>query len=593
MDQMRTKMSSLQEEIDTVKMLNQQQQQQQSVFDQEAITIEISSTSYVNEESKLIAKSNNETAAQVDSDTQTMPIQGPINETDKMSIKHIDEEITELNRTMKKFIEDKMIERKRSMSLLPRRDSTQLPPPTPTTATTSQIVESENVEKLNIELQEKSQRISELEVEIEALNKRMNSIESSLARWIFRACDYKADLEKAKEKSSGAEIELEDAKNTIADFQSTLNQLGRELESKTRELSRYMGIECQDKETETDCVDLDEQCIQTESIDYDEVGIQTDAITKTTVIPSGLVAQQAAKLNELTQKNKVRHNSQDQVDTVSNTSGKNDLNTLRQKIDNLVLEKNSYKVRNDELMRELENVTHNLESLKKINKEYNSPIQSNSATNTTLIISKDLSTKTTQTNLTKLINQLVQTDFNVKICAKTHTTQSQTDHVQNTITSVLSKSSLLRQDAQREEMDQLKKEKIELEIKVNELTTEKYTNLRLNNELNEMKKQFDTERKEFEQKMTKLISDFNIKTQVSDTIIQQQKKLLHYLQTKINGKSGENDENHHHQHNHHSSGSNAQQSSNGTGNNIKKLFKVNIFFKQYVSYSFNVLVYKS
>ena len=239
---------------------------------------------------------------------------------------------------------------------------------------------------------------------------------------------------------------------------------------------------------------------------------------------------------------KAARNSPDQVD--ANIGKVNELNQLRQKIDCLTLEKNSFKCKNDELMRDLESATKNLESLQSINKEF-----------------KELNNKSTQTaQLNKLISQLVQTDFNMKLVAKTNSSHAQTDPLKTTpqqqlppppppppppqpqpVVSVPSSTAneivtdiLLKHED--EDVELLRKEKIELEIKVNELTNEKYLNIKLTNELSELTKEMEKERKEYENKTNKLINDFNISKQVSDTIIQQQKKLLHYLQTKMSGK---------------------------------------------------------
>jgi hypothetical protein len=266
----------------------------------------------------------------------------------------------------------------------------------------------------------------------------------------------------------------------------------------------------------------------------------------------------------------------------------NELTQLRHKIDTLVLEKNSYKVKNDELMRDLETITKNLESLRKINKEF-----------------KEINHKSTQTNqLNKLISTLAQTDFNFKLVARTSSSHSQTDPAVHkeappppippvkpphavpttaqtptkpklttstlTVTEncVASTEAILKSDDL--DYEQLRKEKIELEIKVNELTNEKYLNIKLKNELSELTKEIEAERKEYEQKINKLISDFNISKQVSDTIIQQQKKLLHYLQMKMGGKVAELDENVP------SSGGSAGSNGNSgkdSGHNIRNLFK--------------------
>jgi hypothetical protein len=261
------------------------------------------------------------------------------------------------------------------------------------------------------------------------------------------------------------------------------------------------------------------------------------------------------------------------------------------------LEKNSFKVRNDELMRDLDDVTKNLESLRKLNKDF-----------------KEINHKSTQTTagqqLNKLISTLAQTDFNVRLVAKTHSSHSQTDlpppppapvsvtapprpPPATALATASSLSAINQQNAaaqlrklneiddydqlRKEDYEQLRKEKIELEIKVNELSMEKYLNIKLTDELGKLNKQIEEERKEYEKKIGKLISDFNISKQVSDTIIQQQKKLLHYLQTKLGGKvavSGADVDENHGISGGASSGSSNGAGGNSGGHNIRNIFKV-------------------
>jgi predicted nucleic acid-binding Zn-ribbon protein len=226
---------------------------------------------------------------------------------DEASIRHIEDEITELNHTMKKFIEEKMSERKMSMDVAIQSSSNG------GAATTTGIVtenDTADVNKLNFMISVKSQRIGELELEIEALNKRIGSIESSLARWIFRACDYKADLDKAREQETGKEGDLAAAKQSLEEYEAKVARLSRELETCTAELSRYVGREVSDKQCETESVRVQSHHVQTVEVETHEADAQTDVITNTTVIPSGVVALQAAKLNtqcfnEILQKGKL------------------------------------------------------------------------------------------------------------------------------------------------------------------------------------------------------------------------------------------------------------------------------------------------
>lgn len=81
----------------------------------------------------------------------------------------------------------------------------------------------------------KQQRINELEMELESLNNKLKNIEACLARWIFRACDYKLDLDKLKEKSEVYEqqrVELEQTRTKLADALGRVDVLTNELEIK-------------------------------------------------------------------------------------------------------------------------------------------------------------------------------------------------------------------------------------------------------------------------------------------------------------------------------------------------------------------------
>lgn len=88
-------------------------------------------------------------------------------EANKLSMKHIDEELTELNRTLKEFIRDKLDGG--------ARDNEE-----------KNATHHGQDDNLNELLNTKTQRITELELEIETLNKKLESIEASLARWIFK-----------------------------------------------------------------------------------------------------------------------------------------------------------------------------------------------------------------------------------------------------------------------------------------------------------------------------------------------------------------------------------------------------------------------
>ncbi|CAF0710620.1 unnamed protein product [Brachionus calyciflorus] len=219
------------------------------------------------------------------------------NEKDELNIismKHVDQELSELNKTLKQFINDKQNEKEN------------LPKPT----------EELNTEKLNDLLQYKTQRISELELDLETLNKKLASIEASLARWIFRACDYKSELTKVNEKMSN------------------YDQIVAELSEKKAELTKLVEISKIDGSTQTQIVEMLPKKIQTDKGKCETIGVQTDKVEKSV----GIVAQQAAKFDQLAQ-NQPRPS--------------NALTELKLKIDHLTLERNNFRCKNQELLEEI------------------------------------------------------------------------------------------------------------------------------------------------------------------------------------------------------------------------------------------------
>jgi hypothetical protein len=71
----------------------------------------------------------------------------------------------------------------------------------------------ETVEMLINEQKELKSRVSELELEIDTMSKKNSSLEASLARWIFRACDYKAEIdEDSKNLRQQHDIEMRQLK---------------------------------------------------------------------------------------------------------------------------------------------------------------------------------------------------------------------------------------------------------------------------------------------------------------------------------------------------------------------------------------------
>ena len=89
-------------------------------------------------------------------------------------------------------------------------------------------------EKSEQNLALKQQRINELEMELDTLNNKLKNIEACLARWIFRACDYKLDLDKMKEKGEMYEqqrSELEQTRGKLSEALEKVDMLTNELET--------------------------------------------------------------------------------------------------------------------------------------------------------------------------------------------------------------------------------------------------------------------------------------------------------------------------------------------------------------------------
>lgn len=365
----------------------------------------------------------------------------------RMSMKHIDDELTELNKTLKQFIKDKQAEKDHNSN----NETKEL-----------------DVDKLNELLNYKTQRVSELELDLEALRQKSLNIEATLTRWIFRACDYNSELTKLKAK--------------FADY----DEIRSEFELNKNLLNNYVNIEKSEIYTQTES-HVDDESTQTDQVEVNNVGLQTEKLEKV-----GIVAQQAAKFDQMAEQLKPA------LGTGQKSS--NAMTELRHKIDHLTLERNNFKCKNQELEEELKILNAKVRDVSKL-------------------------TAGTQTNLIKLRSELSQTEpFKEKEIVKEIFIKSENDETKN-----------------------------KLELKIKQLNQEIEENLKLSKNLDDLKAQMDRQSKEYESKLSSILTEFNINKKVSDTIIKQQKKLLDYLQTKL----GDEDE-----------------TNNGSGHhNIKTLFK--------------------
>lgn len=271
LDQMRGKIASQQDHITELSSRNLTSQSSQDLEDQTSIKV-TTSTSIVDEECMItstltVTEERRETVVCVD------VVDG------SEAAREIDDEFTEMNKNMKKFIENKISEhRKMSLDLIRRESILNMQ---------ENNREDEDTATATKSMQQQ-QRVSELELEIEVLNNRITSIESSLARWIYRACDYKTDADKAREKCSKAEQDLAEFKIQYDENITSLDALKKELEEKSTELSKYLiSRSMSDKQVGTESIVNKSQSCQTFKHTLIDSETQTDPITNTTIIPAG------------------------------------------------------------------------------------------------------------------------------------------------------------------------------------------------------------------------------------------------------------------------------------------------------------------
>ena len=448
----------------------------------------------------------------------------------KLSLKHIDEELTSVNQSIHLFIEEKKEFQKQSGD------------------------ENINNDK---ELTLNKERISELELEKEALSKKLVSIEASLARWIFRACDYKSDLSKLNEKWSSSEQvineltqDLAESNKNLDETKTKLNELTHSLDIHVRQVSELTAL---NKELELELESL--RVVPKEKIDvHTQTSVEPQPSRLVGPKTSGLVAQTAAKLHQLIHstcldKDELRKEeltvkptqstSSSSLDTAAGCNTKrietlmSEINQLKTKLDTLILEKNAYKCKNDELLSDLN-------SLKQTMTPVVSPQSFSQATKATSTSSK-YETRSTQTHSNAKHTSSTQTSTQISEL----TTASSTTSTSNLVNTNNTKIEQLRKDLDCMRL-KLTKEQNDLNAQIDEKNTElkrledtiKHLLKQiedLNVRLNESVASKDLLAKSHEEQLVKLNGNFKIEKQISDTIIQQQKKLLYYLQMKLNG----------------------------------------------------------
>lgn len=238
-----------------------------------------------------------------------------------------------------------------------------------------------------------------------------------------------------------------------------------------------MNVEKATNFTQTELVEKFNKNCQTDRPQSETIGVQTDKCEKPER-STGIVAQQAAKFDQLAEQAKPVGSNP--------VKASNAMTELKLKIDNLTLERNNFRCKNQELEEEL--------------KVLNSKVKS---------CQVQKSSSCTQTAHLRLRNEA-----------------SQTEPVKQVVKEVLVEA----------KSDEIKKK---LDDKIKELNSEMEQNLKLNKNLDELKTQLELQTREYDAKLNTILNEFNINKKVSDTIIKQQKKLLDYLQTKLGGLNDE------------------------------------------------------
>lgn len=451
-------------------------------------------------------------------------------ELNKDSMKHIDEELTNLNKSIKLFIEDS---KQRKMSI-------------------AQPIESASSSMDLNDLLLKQQRIDELELDKETLNKKLTSIESSLQRWIFRACDYKSDLTKSNEKLVDLEsrfaelhadwLQLKDANDSkLVELQATLALNVSQLEEMKKELT----AKCDEASVLKESLrEKSESLAQWESRALAKAKL-IDAHTQTGLLmtnkSSGLVAQTAAKLSQLISNDDFRPTVQPatgSIESIKLESITNELNQLKSKLDSVTMERNLFKSKTEEMSRQIEKFNSNN------NKVSTKVVEAKAKMN---------ETKSTQTHTSKPppppIPPPVESHTNNIINSNNNNNNnnlaSEVEQLKTKIETLKKEMDFVKLKSNKDHQDWTNKldERVEEINKLEQLLkNEKTLTLTLNKkitDLNEkvvkMAEDMEEVKRSYEARIAQSNQDNKIEKEISGTIIQQQKKLLDFMQIKLGG----------------------------------------------------------
>ena len=237
--------------------------------------------------------------------------------------------------------------------------------------------------ELHKELSLKTERVQELELEKEALNKKVAGIEASLARWIFRACDYKSEVTKLSERCASNEqftsdmsAELSSVNVQLAEWATKISELEASLADKIAQVSELDALW---KSAQVKLASLSDEKDRRDA----QTQTQSSVVESARLVSnktSGLVAQTAAKLHQLinstsiekddtrveTRTAPVQSTSSSSLETAGSINQKrvesltSEIAQLKSKLDTLILEKNSYKCKNEELTSDLNSLKQTL-----------------------------------------------------------------------------------------------------------------------------------------------------------------------------------------------------------------------------------------
>ena len=546
-------------------------------------------------------------------------------ELSRMSMQHIDREMAEHNKCMDTFIQESKLmsaTRQASTCTLLISETT-----TTTTTTREDVAEDSAAGSTEIALQHQQQqlalaneRIGELELEKSALEKKVASIESSLARWIFRACDYKSDLGKASDECARVEARCGELDAERQRLQSSLahvhelsvksearsSRLGErvsELDAEVRRLNdelagltninvkltttieQFAALQATSKSQQLDH-DQEQERRNTPSVavETSSVGVwaqpelvhaetQThsqaqaqaphhDAPPPVKMLVSNkstgtVVAQTVAKLTQMLASGATssalveqtpQQQQQQQVASVD-LATPSQLAALKAKLDACTLERNAFKCKNDEMSRECERLSSEVSRLSTAIGKYQQQQQQQQKPATQVSVAKATSQRGTQTTAVNVRcvstgTQTTTTTTSVNVTASTLSSSSTTTTAACHISSSIDRS----MDEWRRELEteraRWSKERAEAaeryEDKCGELIkcelaclNERSQCVRMQaeaSELHEKLKALGAERDALKSQLAKLQDAYRIEKQVSNTIIQQQKKLLDYLQ---------------------------------------------------------------